>query len=49
MARRKMTDKLIKKSQIKEEIRLINGSKTDYISSKGNIYKDYGNDLFYPK
>ena len=49
MARRKMTDKLIKKSQINEEIRLIDGSETDYISSKGNIYKDYGNDLFYPK
>ena len=42
MARRKMTDKLIKRSQINEEIRLINGSETDYISSKGNIYKDYG-------
>ena len=49
MARRKMTDKLIKRNQINEEIRLINGSETDYISSKGNIYKDYGNDLFYPK
>lgn len=49
MARRNMTDKLIKKSQINEEIRLISGSKTDYISSKGNIYKDYGNDLFYKK
>ena len=49
MARRKMTDKLIKKEEIKEEIKLIKGSKTDYISSKGNIYKDYGNNLFYPK
>lgn len=49
MVRRKMTDKLIKRSQINEEIRLINGSETNYISSKGNIYKDYGNDLFYPK
>lgn len=45
MARRKMTDKLIKK----EEIKLIKDSKTDYISSKGNIYKDYGDNLFYPK
>ena len=44
-----MTDKLIKKEEIKEEIKLIKGSKTDYISSKGNIYKDYGNNLFYPK
>lgn len=49
MARRKITDKLIKKEEIKEEIKLIKGSKTDYISSKGNIYKDYGDNLFYPK
>ena len=49
MARRKMTDKLIEKEEIKEEIKLIKGSKTDYISSKGNIYKDYGDNLFYPK
>ena len=49
MARRKMTDKLIKKEEIKEEIKLIKGSKTDYISPKGNIYKDYGDNLFYPK
>lgn len=40
---------LIKKEDIKEEIKLIKGSKTDYISSIGNIYKDYGNGLFYPK
>ena len=44
-----MNDKLIKKEKIKEEIKLIIGSKTDYISSKGNIYKDYGDNLFYPK
>ena len=44
-----MTDKLIKKEEIKEEIKLIKDSKTDYISSKGNIYKDYGDNLFYPK
>lgn len=49
MARRKLTSKLIKRCQIKEEIRLIRGSETDYISSKGNIYKDYGDDLFYPR
>lgn len=49
MARRNMTEKLIKKDCIKEEIRLIKGSETDYISSKGNIYKDYGNNLFYLK
>ena len=49
MARRKLISKLIKKDEIKEEIKLIKGGNTDYISSKGNIYKDYGNDLFYPK
>lgn len=49
IARRKLTNKLIKKEDIIEEIRLINGSDTDYISPNGNIYKDYGNGLFYPK
>lgn len=49
MARRNMTNKLIKRTDIKEEIRLIKNSETDYISSNGNIYKDYGNNLFYPK
>lgn len=49
MARRKMNDKLIHKTEIKEELRLIKGSQTDYITPTGNIYKDYGNDLFYHK
>ena len=44
-----MFHKLIKRIDIKEEIRLIKNSETDYISSKGNVYKDYGNGLFYPK
>lgn len=49
MAGRKLINKLIPLAAIKEEIRLIAGSKTDYITESGNIYKDYGNNLFYPK
>lgn len=49
MARKKMTGKLIPKDNIKEELRLIKGSSTDYITSTGNIYKDYGNNMFYHK
>ena len=49
MAARKMTDKLIDRSEIKEELKLIKGSKTDYITPSGEIYKDYGNNQFYHK
>lgn len=49
MARRNMTDKLIKLESITEEMRLIEGSSTDYITPTGNIYKDYGNGMFYHK
>lgn len=49
MARRNMTGLLIKKEDIPEEIRLIKGSNTDYITPTGNIYKDYGNNMFYHK
>lgn len=49
MASRKLLDKLIPLPAIEEEIRLIAGSETDYISESGNIYKDYGNNLFYRK
>lgn len=49
MARRKMTGLLIKRESIKEEMRLIKGSSTDYITPTGNIYKDYGDDMFYHK
>ena len=49
MARRKMTNLLIKREDIKEEMRLIKGSTTDYITPTGNIYKDYGNNMFYHK
>ena len=49
MARRKMTERLINRNDIKEEMRLIKGSNTDYITPTGNIYKDYGNNMFYHK
>lgn len=49
MAQRKMVDKLISKEKITEELRLIVGSETDYITPSGKIYKDYGNNMMYPK
>lgn len=49
MARRNMTNFLIKKENIQEEMRLIKGSDTDYVTPTGNIYKDYGNNMFYHK
>ena len=44
-----IADKLIKKEDITEEMKLIEGSETDYITPTGKVYKDYGNGLFYPK
>ncbi len=49
MAARKLTNKLIDKTEIKEEMRLIKGSSTDYITPSGEIYKDYGNNKFLHK
>ena len=49
MAKRLMLDKLIDKSLITEEMRLIENSITDYITPSGEIYKDYGNNLFWEK
>ena len=49
MARRKLENKLIDKSLIQEEMRLIKGSDTDYITPSGEIYKDYGNNKFFHK
>ena len=49
MARRNMNDKLIARNAIKEELKLILGSETDYITPTGNIYKDYGNNMYYHK
>lgn len=41
--------KLINKNEIKEKMVLISESYTDYITPSGKVYKDYGNNLFYPK
>ena len=49
MAKRLLKEKLIDKSDIKEELRLIKGSTTDYITPSGEIYKDYGENKFFHK
>lgn len=49
MAKRNMTDKLIKKEKITEQLQIITGSNTDYITPSGKVYKDYGNGMFFPK
>lgn len=49
MAKRKLTEKLVDKSEIKEELRLINESDRDYITPSGKVYADYGNNKFYLK
>ena len=49
MAARKFTDKLIDRSDILEQLTLIKGSLTDYITPSGEVYKDYGNNKFFHK
>lgn len=49
MARRNMTEKLVHKDNIQEKIHLIDESDTDYVTPTGHVYKDYGNNMFYPK
>lgn len=49
MAARKLIGRLVDKQEIKEELFLISGSQTDYITKTGKIYKDYGENKFYPK
>lgn len=49
MAARKLTEKLIDRNEITEEMKLIEGSLTDYITPSGEIYKDYGNNKFFHK
>lgn len=44
--------RLIKRKNIKDSLKLIKGSKTDYITPTGLVYRrydEYGKDLFYPK
>ena len=49
MAKRLLTDSLIKINNIHEEIRYIEDSDGYYISENGNVYAYYGNDNFFPK
>lgn len=49
MARKNYISQLIDKNDITEEMRLINGSETDYVTPSGNIYKDYGDNKFFHK
>ena len=49
MARRLLTNRLISRDSIKEELRPIEGSKTDYVTCSGKIYSDYGNNMFIQK
>lgn len=49
MAKRLLKEKLIDRTEIKEEMKLIKGSLTDYITPSGEIYKDYGNNKFFHK
>ena len=49
MAARNLKDKLIDRSDIIEQLTLIEGSETDYITPSGEIYKDYGNNKFFHK
>ena len=46
---KRIREKLISKKEIDEEMRLIYGSLTDYVSPIGNIYKCYGEDMFFKK
>ena len=48
MAKKNYKDKLVKRENITEEMKLIEGSNTDYITPSGQVYKDYG-DGFFPK
>lgn len=48
MAKKNYEGKLVKREEITEEMKLIEGSNTDYITPSGQVYKDYGNG-FFPK
>lgn len=49
MAKRYLTNKLLNRKDIDEEIKLIQESKNDYITPSGKVYTDYGEDKFFPK
>ena len=53
MARSKFSNGRLKncihKSEITEEMRLVEGSDTDYVTPSGKVYADYDNDMYFPK
>lgn len=49
MARRQLKHRQVKLEDIKEEMKLIPGSHTDYITPSGNVYKDYGDGMYFKK
>lgn len=49
MARRNFENKLIHINDINEELKLIDGSNTDYITPSGKVYKFYHDDMYYLK
>ena len=49
MAKRLLKNKLVHRDDIHEDLVLINGSLTDYITPTGKVYKDYGDNMFFPK
>lgn len=49
MAKRNLTEKLIDKNDIHEELRYIEGSTNAYITPTGKVYIDYGSGKYYPK
>jgi len=46
MARKKYKNRLTDLDDIKEKIKLIEGSQTDYVSETGKIYSEYGKNKF---
>jgi hypothetical protein len=49
MAKRLLKNNLIKSEDINEQLTLISGSQTCYITPTGNVYVDYGDGLFFKK
>lgn len=49
MAKRKLSERLIDKSEIKEELGKIEESDIDFVTKSGKVYCDYGNNKFLRK
>lgn len=49
MGKRNRESKLVHISNIHEDMKLIDGSSTDYITPSGQVYKLYHDDMYYPK